>query len=106
MTRIVVVALISMLAGCGTLNTAPKSNADIGRKLASHGSYCSTVPRIYSGVIYDLCLLNAEERHLTSITFLQYGILADVLVLSPIADTLLLPVTIIQQVQLGSAAIN
>lgn len=106
MTRILVVALITVLAGCGTLNTAPKSNADIGRKLARHGSYCSWVPRIYSGVSYDLCLLNAEERHLTSITFLQYGILADILILSPIADTVLLPVTIAQQIQLGSARIN
>ncbi|WP_157976424.1 YceK/YidQ family lipoprotein [Parahaliea mediterranea] len=104
--RVLALTLPAILAGCGTLNTAPKSNADIGRQLAGNGSYCSSVPRVYSGVAYDLCLLNAEERYLTSNTFLQYGILADLLVLSPVADTVLLPVTIMQQAKVGSAPVN
>ncbi|MBN7796699.1 YceK/YidQ family lipoprotein [Parahaliea mediterranea] len=106
MIRSISIALLLTLSGCGTLNSAPKSNEDIGRKLAKSGSYCSSVPRIYSGVAYDVCLLNAEERYLTSNTFLQYGILADVLLLSPIADTVLLPVTIVQQVKYGSAKVD
>lgn len=98
--------LVAALAGCGTFNTAPRSNAEIGSALARSNSYCSSVPRIYSGVAYNLCLLNADERSTTSNTILQYGILADTLVLSPIADTVLLPVTIMQQVHLGSARVD
>lgn len=106
MRRCLIIALVAALAGCGTMKTATRSNVDIGRDLAGNNSYCQSVPRIYSGVAYDLCLLNADERYLTSNTFLQYGILADTLVLSPIADTLLLPVTIMQQVHLGSARVE
>lgn len=66
--------------------------------LAGWHSYCSQIPRVYSGFAYGYCTLNAPER---------YGVhdsapiaAADML-LSGITDTLVLPYTIYQQNELG-----
>ena len=89
--------ILTTLTGCGTIITlynGPRA-AD---NLAGWHSYCSQIPRIYSGFAYGYCVLDAPER---------YGVhdsapiaAADML-LSGIADTLVLPYTIYQQNELG-----
>ncbi|SET34441.1 YceK/YidQ family lipoprotein [Pseudomonas graminis] len=89
--------LITTLTGCGTIITIynpPKASDN----LAGWHSYCSQIPRVYSGFAYGYCTLNAPER---------YGVhdsapiaAADML-LSGITDTLVLPYTIYQQNELG-----
>ncbi|WP_431699839.1 YceK/YidQ family lipoprotein [Pseudomonas sp. BR20] len=96
--------LIAALAasGCGTVNTTFRDDAVASNKLARWKSHCESVPRIYSGAVFDYCTLDAAPRHTTgydgypsaSLILLDMG-------LSGIADTLLLPYSVYLQSKHG-----
>lgn len=85
------------VSGCGTINTTFRDDI-IASKLARWNSHCDSVPRIYSGAVFDYCTLDAEPRQSTgfdgqpsaSLIALDMG-------LSGLADTLVLPYTIYLQ---------
>ena len=91
------------LAGCGTINTTFSSDSVAANKLGRWKSNCSYIPRVYSGVPLDFCALNGEPRAFRgqelrpSVSL----ILAD-MVLSGVADTLVLPYTLYLQSERGS----
>ncbi|MCJ2371885.1 YceK/YidQ family lipoprotein [Pseudomonas sp. RGM 3321] len=95
-------ALVLALTGCGTINTTFRPDSVAGEKLTDWKSHCSSIPRIYGGVMLDFCELNAEPK--PSSPYQKSGepewVLLDMGV-SGIADTLLLPYTIYQQNQYG-----
>ena len=98
---LVLVAAISA-TGCGTVNTTFRDDTVASNKLARWSSNCDSVPRIYSGAVFDYCTLDAVPRQSTgfgghpsaSLVLLDMG-------LSGIADTLILPYTIYQQSKHG-----
>ncbi|KQN53285.1 hypothetical protein ASE98_19550 [Pseudomonas sp. Leaf48] len=97
-----------LLAGCGTVQTVVRGDDVAVKSLKEQKSYCGAVPRIYSGVTYDFCSLNAPlgtgldpQNH----TFAPAIVLIDV-VISGAFDTLLLPYTIYRQQADGSIVIN
>jgi len=94
--------LAAGLSGCGTIVTLTneKGAADA---LASWHSHCQTIPRAYSGVAYQFCTLNGPER--VSGQSAASGAVYD-LVLSGIADTVLIPYTGYRQYQLGSIPVR
>ncbi|MCK8665291.1 YceK/YidQ family lipoprotein [Pseudomonas azerbaijanoccidens] len=99
---------ILMLTGCGTVQTVVRGDEVAAKSLKEQKSYCGAIPRIYSGVTYDFCALNAPlqsgrdaDKHDSAPAI----VLLDVVV-SGALDTLLLPYTIYRQQADGSIIIN
>lgn len=90
------------LLGCGTINTVVRGDSVTRQNLNHVKSPCATIPRIYSGVFYDMCALRGKPSR----TALWLGpgpewMLVD-LALSGVLDTVALPYTIYGQVSEGS----
>lgn len=88
------------LHGCGTVTTLSNSDEQISSRLSRHITYCDSVSRVYSGVAYNLCILNSEPSS-TDIDVLVGFYLIDG-VFSAVTDTLVLPYTIFSQSEKGS----
>ncbi|RON80996.1 YceK/YidQ family lipoprotein [Pseudomonas fluorescens] len=106
-TQVMMLAAL-MLAGCGTVQTVVNSDQDAAAYLKEKKSYCGAVPRIYSGVTYDFCLLHAERPD--DVDAFNYdnatpGLLVDAAA-SGVLDTLFLPYTIYKQHADGSIIVN
>ncbi|PWK45643.1 YceK/YidQ family lipoprotein [Pseudomonas sp. B21-040] len=96
-----------MLAGCGTIQSALRGDEVAANSLKEQKSYCGAIPRIYSGVSYDFCSLNAPLKKgldAQDHTDAPAIVLIDV-VMSGALDTLLLPYTIYRQQTDGSIII-
>ena len=104
--NITLIIVAITLAGCGTLRTVPKSNFQIGYGLNKEESKCTSAPRIYSGVAYDFCRLHANKKGTMDNYFLLWAYITDLIILSPVMDTLLLPITLPQQLIYGSAEVS
>jgi uncharacterized protein YceK len=99
---------VLMLAGCGTIQTVVRGDEVAADSLKDQKSYCGSVPRIYSGVTYDFCSLNAPLKKgldAQDHTNAPAIVLIDV-VMSGALDTLLLPYTIYRQQADGSIVID
>ncbi|EJM11433.1 Protein of unknown function (DUF1375) [Pseudomonas sp. GM21] len=97
-----------MLAGCGTIQTVVRGDEVAAESLKEQQSYSGAVPRIYSGVSYDFCSLNAPLKKgldAQDHTNAPAIVLVDV-VTSGAFDTLLLPYTIFRQAADGSIVID
>lgn len=89
------------LSGCGTLNTVLRDDVAATRELRKQKTYCQSIPRVYSGLAFDFCVLNAPPDYTGVLVPL---VLVD-LAASGIADTVVLPYTIYQQNMLGNLGI-
>lgn len=89
------------LSGCGSTVTVLQDEADVARDLRKLKTYCQTLPRVYSGLAYDFCAMNAPPDP-TGI--LLPFVLVD-LPLSGVLDTVVLPYTVYRQVMEGSISI-
>ena len=91
-----------IVAGCGTLTTVLREDSVTVQSLKAKKTYCQSVPRVYSGVSYDLCVLHAPPNSGSgmSLNDVPWPYL-DVAV-SGVLDTLLLPYTIYRQNADGS----
>jgi uncharacterized protein YceK len=86
-------AISLTLAGCGTTATVFQDEAEAARGLRKQKTYCESIPRVYSGLAYDFCVLNAPPD---PSGFLMPLMLLD-LVLSGALDTVVLPYTVYRQ---------
>jgi len=91
-----------LLIGCGTINTVVRDDSVAHHNLSRVKSPCGTIPRIYSGVAYNICTLRGKPSR----TSLWVGAvpefaLADI-VLSGVLDTVILPYTIYEQAYKGN----
>jgi uncharacterized protein YceK len=89
------------LTGCGTTMTVLQADEDAARSLRKQKTYCQSIPRIYSGLAYDFCVLNAPPD---PTGFLVPFVLLD-LGLSGVFDTVSLPYTIYRQATDGNLSI-
>ncbi|RON17718.1 hypothetical protein BK660_24010 [Pseudomonas brassicacearum] len=89
------------LTGCGTAMTVLQDDEDAARSLRKQKTYCQSIPRIYSGLAYDFCVLNAPPD---PTGFLVPFVLLD-LGLSGVFDTVSLPLTIYRQATDGNLSI-
>jgi len=87
------------MIGCGTLSTVGRDNYDVGSTLIKKGSHCVTMPRIYSGVGYNVCKMNSKP---TDFGTLLLSIAVVDSVFSAVLDTVALPYTIYAQNEYGS----
>lgn len=89
------------LSGCGTAVTVLQDDEDTARSLRKQKTYCQSIPRIYSGLAYDFCVLNAPPD---PTGFLVPFVLLD-FTLSGVLDTVALPYTIYRQATDGNISI-
>ncbi|WP_242209050.1 MULTISPECIES: YceK/YidQ family lipoprotein [unclassified Pseudomonas] len=97
-----------MLGGCGTVQTVVRGDKEAADSLREEKTYCGAVPRIYSGVTYDFCMMHAELRDgvdAFDYNNANFGMLIDAAA-SGVLDTFLLPYTIYRQHADGSIVIN
>ena len=92
-TVVLFIACSLALSGCGTAVTVLQNDEDAARSLRKQKTYCQSIPRIYSGLAYDFCVLNAPPD---PTGFLVPLVLLD-LALSGALDTVALPYTIYRQ---------
>ncbi|SEK64311.1 Protein of unknown function [Pseudomonas agarici] len=97
------------LAGCGTGSTLLRGDDAVSKSLAGYRTYCQAIPRMYSGVVYDFCVMHGEPTAQWQPDGSPVGnfplIVLDILV-SGVVDTVVLPYTINQQVREGSMVIR
>lgn len=103
MKILLVLVSTTALTACGTVTTLSESDQKISSNLSRAESYCESVPRVYSGVAYDVCKLNSKPSG-TAIDLVVGFYLMDG-ILSAATDTLVLPYTIVQQSRKGSIKI-
>jgi uncharacterized protein YceK len=105
---IMLIIILIMTPGCGTIRTVNPASGHVEISYAGYKSYCKKIPRIYSGVFYDACLLygepNYEASERSAGQFFNF-LLADG-VLSFGLDTVILPYTAIKQFSDGSIFVN
>jgi uncharacterized protein YceK len=86
-------AISLALTACGTVATVLQDDADAAQGLRKQKTYCQSIPRVYSGLAYDFCTLNAPPD--------PTGILLPLVLLdmtlSGALDTVVLPYTIYRQ---------
>jgi uncharacterized protein YceK len=106
-TQAVLLAAL-MLTGCGTVQTVMRGDEAAAKSLKERKSYCGAVPRIYSGVTYDFCILNAplEKGREAEVHDNAPAIVLIDVVLSGAFDTLLLPYTLYRQQADGSIMVD
>ena len=92
------------LAACGTFTTLSQDDREIAANLKRQETNCQTVPRIYSGVSYNLCRMNSNKQSIYFDWLLGFY-LADS-VASAATDTLALPYTVYSQNRHGSLKVN
>ncbi|KMT54203.1 YceK/YidQ family lipoprotein [Pseudomonas fildesensis] len=91
-----------ILAGCGTVTTVLREDSVTIQALKARKTYCQSVPRVYSGVAYDVCVLHAPPNSGSELSLndVPWPFL-DVAV-SGVLDTLFLPYTLYRQSVDGS----
>ena len=96
-------AVALALSGCGTAVTVLQDDAETAKDLRQRQTYCQSIPRVYSGLAYDFCILNSPPNQTAGAA--QVGsiplIFVD-LVVSGVLDTVILPYTIYRQSEDGS----
>jgi uncharacterized protein YceK len=94
-------AISLALTGCGTVATVLQDDAEAAQGLRRQKTYCQSIPRVYSGLAYDFCVLNAPPDPTGILVPL---VLLD-LALSGGLDTVVLPYTIYRQTVDGNILI-
>lgn len=89
------------LLGCGTVNTVVRGDSVARRNLNQVKTSCEMIPRIYSGVSYDICILRRKPSHTTLWIGSAPELIFVDLALSGILDTVALPYTVYWQVNEG-----
>ncbi|KQB51643.1 hypothetical protein AQS70_04930 [Pseudomonas endophytica] len=90
------------LLGCGSVKTLFGSDESIRRDLKKQRSYCDSVTRVYSGVAFDLCVLNAPPNTTSGVPSGFVPIFFFDVLACAVVDTVALPYTIFQQSRAGS----
>ncbi len=107
MRTVIFLLTLCVLSGCGSLTTLSTSDTYVSTQLRSIDSYCGTVPRVYSGVVYDYCsMLSEQTSRMSLIWFVPVGLYAIDMLGSAVIDTVALPYTIQAQGKNGSFQIQ
>ena len=88
----VLILLFLSLVGCGT-TVSLTGGSDGVISFGLKESKCNQLPYIYSGIVYDFCVLNGEPNYV-SLGPAAFALIGADFILSGAADTLVLPYTI------------
>lgn len=108
MKILIAAILIISCTACSTFKTVAPDRGRVDITSQGYDSNCNKIPRIYSGVSYNVCLLNSEPN---SNSIGGFGLMGVPLIFidtvcSAVADTVILPYTIYTQVSDGSIKVN
>ena len=103
---IVTLAMLFLGTGCGTINTVLRDDSVSRRNLSHVKSPCETIPRIYSGLSYNICTLRGKPSRTTLWMGSAPQLVFVDLVLSGVLDTVVLPYTVYEQINEGSIDIK
>jgi len=106
--RLIYILLVSCTVSCATVKTIDHQETHINISHYGKKSYCEEIPRVYSGLSYNLCLLNGEPSKKVNIGSSFNGIPFVFIdsAFSFVADTVVLPYTIAMQAGKGSIKVN
>lgn len=101
--------LLYGLSGCGTINSVFVPDPVVVSTLKWSQTNCAALPRVFSGFVYDLCVLNGPPRaeagvrglHVNDTPFILFDIMA-----SAVFDVVLLPYTAYYQIAYGNLELN
>ncbi|MBB1476086.1 YceK/YidQ family lipoprotein [Shewanella sp. SG41-3] len=103
---LILVALCTF--SCATIKTIdpPQNHLNISQN--GKKSYCEEIPRVYSGVSYNFCLLYGEPSKTVNLggSVNKVPIIVFDTVFSVVSDTVVLPYTIKMQADKGSLKVN
>lgn len=110
MKNIVLLALTLTLGACGNIVTVFQGDVATSQQLLDSKSSCGAVPRVYSGVMFDFCMLYAQPSDkgnttVSSESSSMPGLFID-MAFSGVMDTVVLPYTIYRQSTDGSIEIS
>jgi hypothetical protein len=91
----------ALCSGWGTISTTFTADEVARERLKAMRTHCSILPRVYSGISYDFCVLHAAPGDFGRFAPSLPLVLSDML-LSGIADTVTLPYTLFLQHREGS----
>ena len=101
--KYIVIILAGFISGCGTIKSLNTEGNEIKIRHSQVNTSCNNIPRVYSGVSYDLCLLNSTRKSSPKFPVIDnlWVISVDV-IFSTVADTVVLPYTVYQQIDNGN----
>ncbi|MBK5414302.1 YceK/YidQ family lipoprotein [Pseudomonas sp. TH31] len=107
--RFILVAVLMLgISGCGTVSSVFFDDEWVASSLKGYQTQCDSLPRAFSGVAYDFCVLNGPPRHEPADTVSNVNgtplIIVDFF-LSVIFDIVVLPYTVYAQVVNGNLEI-
>ncbi|WP_183463269.1 YceK/YidQ family lipoprotein [Microbulbifer rhizosphaerae] len=108
MNKICMSLVVVILSGCGTVKSLQSENNEISMYHKAVVTNCTELPYVYSGVLYDVCLLDSKKRRKRSFSLhYNFAQLAPFdIILSGAADTLILPLRIYQQSKYGNMTVR
>lgn len=104
-TPLIFLATLALQA-CGTIKSTQSIENRIAIKNGSNASYCEELPHVYSGVGYNLCVLHSKPNPVIADGSTMLDLMLLDTALSAIADTILLPYTVIKQLDSGNMTVN
>ncbi|MEN8136324.1 MAG: YceK/YidQ family lipoprotein [Thermodesulfobacteriota bacterium] len=106
--KILLIIILMMTQGCGTIRTVNPTGGHVEISYAGYKSYCKKIPRIYSGVFYDACMLYGEPNYEASESSAGevFTLLLVDGMLSFCLDTVVFPYTVTRQIISGSISVN
>lgn len=106
MKALIIGCVALLLSGCGSIITVVRDDSVTSKYLAEGNSYCGAVPKVYSGLMFDFCMLHAAPEDENNYSSSPPIIMVFDMGLSAITDTVLLPYTLIRQHNDGSIEVN
>lgn len=99
---------VLLLSACATVKTIVPVNNQVEIDHRGKRSYCREIPRIYSGLTYNLCKFNGEPSRTENLGDVVNGVPTFIIdtAFSTVADTVVLPYTIYTQHTKGNIRVN
>lgn len=104
MKQLFILIALALVTGCGTFTTLTNSDQEISANLKRQKSNCESMPRVYSGVAYNMCKMNSTGKH--AYFDLQLGFYLFDSVFSAATDTVALPFTAYAQTKEGNLVLE
>lgn len=108
MKKLTVLLAAALSCSCATVKTLSPENNHVVIEHHGNKSYCEEIPRIYSGLSYNFCLFYGEPDRAGTLGNRFNGVPWFVFdsVFSVAADTVVIPYTVVTQVQKGNIEVN
>ena len=102
----VLILFVLLCSSCGTIKSLNHDNGEVEIKHSMVKTNCDKISQIYSGVRYDMCLLDSERKSSPPYIIDPLWLTSIDIVASAVADTIVLPYTAYQQVKNGDLVVE